>query len=313
MHLTETAREGDEIMEGSFGCRGCRRTFPLLRGVPRLVPDALRDEVRATADRFGFQWHRFDALRDIYEQQFLDWIAPVDRSFFIGRIVLEGGCGKGRHTALAARFGAKAVLAIDLSSAVDVCFRNCRELPNVHVVQADILHLPLRRRFDYGFSVGVLHHLPDPRQGFLSLASKVKPKGAISVWVYGAEGNGWITHFVDPVRTTITSRMPKWLLYASSWLLTVPLWAVSKGLYRPVSRIPALSPLRKRLFYFAYISYIGRLSFRDLHNIVFDHLVAPVAFYLRRDQVEEWYAAIHAKAVRLFWHNRNSWRAFGRV
>ena len=70
------------------------------------------------------------------------------------------------------------------------------------------------RKFDYAFSVGVLHHLPDPRGGFLSLASKVKPGGHISAWIYGAENNEWITRWVNPVREKITSRIDRRALLA---------------------------------------------------------------------------------------------------
>src|SRR5258706_13173018 len=78
---------------------------------------------------------------------------------------------------------------------------------NAHVIQAHIYPLPLRAVFDYAFSLGVLHHLPDPRAGFKALAAKVKPGGHISAWIYGAENNGWIVRFVNPVREYVTSRM----------------------------------------------------------------------------------------------------------
>jgi hypothetical protein len=39
--------------------------------------------------------------------------------------------------------------------------------------------------------------------------------------------------------------------------------------------------------------------------------VAPTAHYLRRKDVEAWYEAEGISERRLFWHNRNSWRAFG--
>jgi len=311
--LSATHRDGDEVMEGALTCKGCRRSFPILRGVPRLLPDSLMEESRKTAEQFGYQWERFDKLDAIYEQQFLDWIAPVGRDFFEGKVVLEGGCGKGRHTDVAARFGAKAVVAVDLSVAVDVAFRNCRHLPNVHVVQADINRLPLLRAFDYAFSVGVLHHLPDPRKGFLSLASKVKKGGSASVWVYGAEGNEWITNYLDPIRTRVTSRMPKGVLYPLAGLLTVPLWTATKLVYGPVAKIGPLSPLKRVLFYFDYLAYISKLSFRDQYNIVFDHLIPPVAFYHRRDEIEEWFRSAGSKNAQLFWHNKNSWRGFGRI
>ena len=96
---------------------------------------------------------------------------------FQGKVVLEGGCGKGRHTQLAANWGAREVIGVDLSDAVETAFAATRQLENAHIVQADIYHLPLARVFDYAFSIGVLHHLPDPRAGFRSLASKVRAGG----------------------------------------------------------------------------------------------------------------------------------------
>lgn len=121
----------------------------------------------------------------------------VDRTgscgIFKDKLVLEAGCGKGRHTLLAASWGAREVIGIDLSAAVETAFAATREMENVHIVQADIYRLPLARVFDYAFSVGVLHHLPDPRAGFQSLAAAVKEGGHVSAWVYGAENNEWIT------------------------------------------------------------------------------------------------------------------------
>ena len=131
-------------------------------------------------------------------------------------MVLEGGCGKGRHTQLAAGWGARDVIGIDLSEAVETAFAGTRALANAHIIQADIYNLPFARIFDYAFSVGVLHHLPDPRGGFVSVASKVKPDGHLSAWVYGAENNGWITRWIGPLRENLTSRMnPRALLQLS--------------------------------------------------------------------------------------------------
>ena len=167
-------REGSEIIEGELSCATCARTWPVLRGVPRFAEiEAVADDKAATAERFGWQWQHFTQADDKYDQQFLGWIAPVTPDFFSDKVVLEGGCGKGRHTQLAAQWGARDVIGVDLSAAVESAFAATRDLPNAHIVQADIYNLPLARTFDYAFSVGVLHHLPDPRGGFKSLASKV--------------------------------------------------------------------------------------------------------------------------------------------
>ena len=72
-----------------------------------------------TAESFGWQWQHFTQADDKYEQQFLGWIAPVKPEFFKDKVVLEGGCGKGRHTQLAAQWGAREVIGVDLSAAVE--------------------------------------------------------------------------------------------------------------------------------------------------------------------------------------------------
>ena len=79
----------------------------------------------------------------------------------------------------------------------------------MHVVQGDIYRVPFKYTFHYAFRVGVLDHIPDPVIGFKSLASKVRPGGHLSVWVYGAENNGWILNLVNPVRERFTSRMTR--------------------------------------------------------------------------------------------------------
>jgi SAM-dependent methyltransferase len=279
--------------------------------VPRFVGGGPPDETARTASAFAWQWKAFPAIEPHHERQFLDWIAPAEPEAFAGKVVLEGGCGKGRHTRLAARYGARAVIGVDLSEAVDVAWANTRGEPNAHVVQADLARLPIKDGCcDYAFSVGVLHHMPEPSAGFRSLARAVRPGGMMSVWVYGAEGNAWIARVVSPLRVAVTSRLPPRILYGLSLLCAVPLWVVLVTLYRPARR-PGLAWLRRVLFYYPYLAYISRFPFWEVHTIVHDHLAAPVSHYLRRDEVEAWYRGAGARDVVVAWHNRNSWRGFG--
>ena len=41
-----------EIMEGSLGCAGCHRTYPVIAGVPRLLPDHLMTRVHSHYSSF---------------------------------------------------------------------------------------------------------------------------------------------------------------------------------------------------------------------------------------------------------------------
>ncbi len=307
LELQATQRHADGVLNGALRCLLCSQSYPIRAGVPRFADLAADDQQRETAENFGAQWLEFDHVAQHHAQQFLDWIAPVTPDFVRGKVVLEGGCGKGRHTRLIGEWSAQAIIGVDLSQAVEAAYRNTQDLPNVHIIQADIYRLPLKQCFDYAFSVGVLHHLPNPRAGFASLAKHLKPGGAISAWVYGRENNGWIVHFINPLREKLTSKLPMRMLYLLSYLPTALLWLMLKLVYLPLSQTTA----KQFLFYGDYLSYIAPFPFREIHNIVHDHLTAPVAFYISRTEFAEWFADAQAEQVEIHWHNSNSWRGLG--
>lgn len=303
--------DNTEIIEGRLVCTACKAEFPIRRGVPRILPSELTREKQATADAFGYEWTHYAALTDADREEFLDWIRPLTPESFGGRVVLDGGCGKGRHIFLAAKFNAREVVGVDLSDAVDSAFANTRRLPNVHVIQADITRLPFAAPFELAYCIGVLHHLPHPKQGFLSLAKHVKPGGRIAIWVYGKEGNEWITRFVDPVRIHVTSKLPKIITQALSFLLSLPLYLALKLVYGPAHRHAAFARFKPWLPYADYLCAISNYSFAENFWNVFDHLVAPTAFYHSRAEVEDWFAEAKMKDVNVSQRNNNSWRANG--
>lgn len=312
LSLSVTVAQDDQILEGSLTCINCHRSFSISRGIPRFanLEEVDRDK-QATAEGFGWQWTHFVQEDKRYAEQFLGWIKPVTPEFFVDKVVLEGGCGKGRHTQLAATWGARDVIGIDLSVAVETAYSATRQLPNVHIVQADIYSLPFPRCFDYAFSVGVLHHLPDPKGGFESLASRVKPGGHLSAWVYGAENNEWITRWVNPVRTKLTSQIDQRVLLQLSKIPAAGIYLATKLVYGPLNRSQSGKSIARHLFYNEYFKNLAPFGWREQHTIVFDHLVAPTAFYLSREEFESWWRDIGAKEVVITWHNQNSWCGFG--
>ena len=314
LSLTSTKSENEEIIEGELSCSSCKRSFPITRGVPRFSDlSSIEKEKQETATNFGWQWTHFTQEDTLYADQLLGWLKPVTPDFFKDKVVIEGGCGKGRHTQLAAQWGARDVIGIDLSAAVDSAYASTRDLPNAHIVQTDIYNLPFKQAFDYAFSVGVLHHLPDPKAGFESLASKVKKGGYISAWVYGAENNEWITRWVNPVREKLTSKMNQRALLQLSKVPTVSVYLATKLIYGPLNRSKGGESIARHLFYNDYLKAIAPFGWREQHTIVFDHLVAPTAFYISRAEFETWWRDINAEDVVITWHNKNSWCGFGRL
>ena len=312
--------EANEIVEGVLRCPQCEADYPILDSIPRFVTGehGLHGRNVETADAFGWQWRKFNQVRDqaIFKDQFLDWIAPLDAAFLAGKVVLDAGCGMGRFSLVSSEFRAKTVLAVDASDAVESAQENARGYPNVHVIQADIHRLPLRRgsdaQIDFAFSIGVLHHLDDPQAGFSALVRHVEPQGTVFAWVYGRENNGWVVHVVNPLRTILTSRLPRRALYLLAGLVAGGLYPILNLVYRPANEPGKRSWLRKVLPYYDYLAWLGQFPVAYTHNVVFDHLVAPVAFYLRKEEFESWFREAGLEIVNLSWRNRNSWRGHGR-
>lgn len=314
LSATERAADG-HVMRGRLDCAGCRRSFPIERGVPRLTASTPHGNVGRTVEGFGYQWERATALFDTRfssAETFLDFIHPVGQDWFAGRTVLDGGCGSGRFTLLASSFGARLVVGLDLSSAVDIAFERTRQLDNVLIVQGDMLRLPLQRVFDYAFSIGVLHHTADPRAAFLQMASKVVPGGGVSAWVYGVENNEWVMRVVNPLRR-ITSRLPRPLLLALAHAAAVPLTLIVKGLYAPAARHQSLAWLRRRLFYYDYLQFLSQFGYREHAFIVFDHAVPEIAEYIPRHVFADWFREAGLENTVITDRTGNSWRGFGRV
>ena len=112
---------------------------------------------------------------------------------------------------------------MDLSVAIDAAYANIGHLEHVHLVQADIFAMPFRDgTFDRAYSIGVLHHTPDPRRAFDRVAAAVKPGGNLAVYLYHRYGFG--PRFSDFWRT-ITTRLPLSLM-AILAMAAIPLYYI---------------------------------------------------------------------------------------
>lgn len=303
--------EGCEIISGLLTCKSCLRRYPITGGIPRLVDERLSSSTDInTGDRFADAWKEFSRLDESYKQQFFDWIFPVDEDFLHDKIVLEAGVGKGRHAQIVAESGAKMVFGIDIGNAIDVAYQNVGHLPKLHLIQSDIRRLPFNNIFDFAFSVGVLHHMEEPQAGFSSVVDCLKPDGSICVWVYGKENNWWITNLVSPAREAFTAKLPAQALKLISTSLSVPVYLGAKLVARPYAALQNSVPALPELFYQSYLSYIARFDFTEINHIVFDHLTAPVAYYIPKMDVLDWFQQAGFPNPVIRWHNKNSWSGF---
>ena len=224
LRLTATASDGGEVLDGELACRGCGARYPVTGGVPRFVRSG------DYAGSFGHQWHWFrevqiDSLNrmSVSEATLASSTGWADGDYR-GRRLLDAGVGAGRFAERAAAKGAE-VFGFDLTRAVDAAYQNIGRLPNVHLAQADIFALPVRREsFDLAYSIGVLHHTPNPALAFARVAETVAPGGKLAIYVYSRYGPA---HRMSDALRVVTTRLPlrvTWLLAAGA----VPLYYVHR-------------------------------------------------------------------------------------
>jgi SAM-dependent methyltransferase len=194
-HGIESANSANEALR----CPACASTFPIVRGIPRLAGETY-------VESFGRQWNRYDVARTEEDEATFYVKTGVAAASLGGKLVLDAGCGGGRYLRLVGSHGAR-VIGVDLSSAVEKAAALCAELSDVQVVQADLLDLPISdASFDLVYSIGVLHHTPDPRAAFAQVARKVKPGGRLAVWLY--RKNTMLQEWVNGGLRSVSTRLP---------------------------------------------------------------------------------------------------------
>jgi SAM-dependent methyltransferase len=258
-----------------------------VRSVPRFVQHSLDENQARTRDSFGYEWTvlypahghtslEWQAERDI----FLEYTRTVP-SDFMGKLVLDAGCGNGRYAKLANDWGAR-VVAVDISAAVEIAGRNLEGRPEVDVVQADLFKLPFRLEiFDLAYSVGVLHHTPNARAAFEAIQPLVKRGGTFSIFVHG-QGNRALYAVNRRVRAW-TSKAS----YSTTWRFCRVLTAAAK-LLEPIPFVgPMLYLMGRQVIFFS----------PDQPNN-FDHYSAGFTSFHRKEEVRAWYAGWEDVVIR---------------
>ena len=188
-------------------------SYQIIRGIPRFAGEAY-------INSFGIQWNRYDVVRPAMDAATFAAKTGVDPAELADLKVLDAGVGGGRYARLVGEAGG-ILVGLDLSSAVEKARENCRELPNVQIAQADLLNPPIApESFDFAYSIGVLHHCPEPRQAFSRVAGAVKPGGRMAVWLY--RRNTWPQEVLNSALRSITTHLPDGILRFWARLLDIP-------------------------------------------------------------------------------------------
>ncbi len=208
---------------------------------PQQTPETLNYDPR-TVEGFGHEWSRFDqAALDEHERQelFAAYFKLFPWSTLpTNAIGFDLGCGTGRWAKLVApRVGR--LYCVDASKeALAVARRNLAACANCEFVAASVAQLPFADgTMDFGYSLGVLHHVPDTAAGIKACAAKLKPGAPLLLYLYYAFDNrpAWfrlLWRASDTGRRLI-SKLPFGLKHALTEVIAL-------GIYWPLARTARL-------------------------------------------------------------------------
>jgi SAM-dependent methyltransferase/uncharacterized protein YbaR (Trm112 family) len=251
-----------DVQEGLLTCASCSAVFPIVNSVPRFLPGAIKtfpeiqerwasqlnsgnnsgsepiqgregldSEYRQVVRHFQTQWkywgrHSKNFGRDIQQSlEFLQWtLAPkASPDFFDRKLILDAGCGHGKYLAALSAENVE-VIGMDITRSIDLCQELVGDRENVHLVQGDVIHPPFAKGiFDYVYSNGVIHHTPDTRRAFRSLAALPKTGATYAIWVYPYRAKWW--DFTQQTIRGVTTKLPPGLLRALCYI-PVPLLSI---------------------------------------------------------------------------------------
>lgn len=207
------------------------------------------------AEGFGDEWTRFDqtALPEAIRAEIFD---AYFRRFPWNKLPpaaagADFGCGSGRWAVVVATRVGKLYCVDASKAALTVARRNLVSFANCEFIHASVAETPIAdASLDFAYSLGVLHHIPDPAAGLSSCVRKLKPGAPFLLYLYYRFDNrpGWYraAWSLANLARALISRLPYTLRYWVSQLIAVCVyWPAARfaGLLRRLGFQAAELPL----------------------------------------------------------------------
>ena len=235
----------------------------------------------AVISGFGDEWRRFDQSQLSKDEQ----LRLFDSYFSVfpwsklpeNAIGFDAGCGSGRWAEVCAdRVGHLSL--IDASpEALQVAKRKLSKCGNVSFHLASVAEIPLPEGSqDFGYSLGVLHHVPDTRSALRSCVTRLKIGAPFLVYLYYKFDNRplWFRAVwkASDILRTLVSRLPNSLRYAVSQVIAAIIYwpiartaAIMEKFDVDVSNVP-LSSYRDKSYYTMRTDALDRFGTRLEHR-----------------------------------------------
>ena len=240
-----------------------------------------------TVNNFGDEWSRFDQsdladeeARKRFDEYFsvFPWskLLPDAEGF-------DMGCGSGRWARLVAPKVGK-LHCIDPSNSIEIARANLSEHINVsfHRASVDSQCLPLSSQ-DFGYSLGVLHHVPNTGAALLSCTNLLKVGAPFLLYLYYAFDNrpGWFR---------VVWRMSDWgrrlICRLPSGIKHIITDTIAVFVYWPLARLSKLLAKLGCSVYFIPLSFYRDHSLFTMRTDARDRFGTPLEQRFTRIEIE---------------------------
>lgn len=265
-----------------------------------------------TVSAFGDEWRRFDqeALKDeehtfLFDTYFhiFPWeTLPEDAQGF------DMGCGSGRWAKLVAPKVASLTCIDPSPEALAVAQRNLHKLSNVNFLNAGVSdHALPQNSQDFGYSLGVLHHIPDTASALSDCVKMLRPGAPFLLYLYYRFDNRpkWyaLVWYASDIVRRIIFRMPPWL---KSKVTDV----IASLVYLPVARLALLGERLGMDVDGWLLSSYRNTSFYTMRTDARDRFGTPLEQRFTRNEIAEMMKAAGLENIR-FSNSFPFWCAVG--
>jgi len=241
----------------------------------------------STVESFGNEWKRFNQAtvsNDELAKNFNDYfeIFPWD---IIGEdsIGFDMGCGSGRWAKFVAP-KVKYLNCIDPSESIAVAKKNLKEFTNVEFIARSVSDDVLAENSqDFGYSLGVLHHVPDTSKAIESCVKFLKPDAPFLVYLYYSFDNKSLAYRgiwrLTDIFRRIISRLP-------SKVKDIITDIIALTVYFPLAKLSKLMDFLKINIESVPLSYYRNHSFYTMRTDSRDRFGTPLEKRFSKNEIK---------------------------
>ena len=256
-----------------------------------------------TIKNFGEQWLKFQDTSGFFGslQLFEDFISPFAIDDFANKKVADIGAGTGRFSLSLLEAGAKEVIVLEPSDAIQVAKEKlCKYAQKVRFLNITGEKLSADECLDVAISIGVIHHIPQPIPVIQAVYKALKPGGKFIIWLYGKENNRLYLVFLLPLRLFV-KRLPSW---GKSFVANTLNFLLS-GYVKFCKIIPYKVPLKDYI-----LSIIEPLPKDKRKLVIYDQLNPRYAKYYTRQEAIRLMSCVPFN-VEIYHRKKYSWVVIG--